>query len=67
MKRERTRILDWHLQRSMRTSLVAQMVKCLPTEGDPISVPGLGRSLGEGNGHSLQYSGLENPMDGGGW
>ena len=28
------------------------------------SVPGLGRSLGEGNGNPLQCSGLENPMDG---
>ena len=26
-------------------------------------VPGLGRSPGEGNGYSLQYSGLENSMD----
>ena len=25
--------------------------------------PGLGRSPGEGNGNSFQYSGLENPMD----
>ena len=25
--------------------------------------PGLGRAPGEGNGSSLQYSGLENPMD----
>ena len=33
--------------------------------GDPGSVPGLGRSPGEGNGTPLQYSSLENPMDGG--
>ena len=26
------------------------------------SIPGLGRSPGEGNGYPLQYSGLENPM-----
>ena len=31
--------------------------------GDPSSVPGLGRSLGEGNGYPLQYSCLENSMD----
>ena len=31
--------------------------------GDPSSIPGLGRSLGEGNGNPLQYSCLENPMD----
>ena len=31
--------------------------------GDLASIPGLGRSLGEGNGYPLQYSGLENSMD----
>ena len=31
--------------------------------GDPGSTPGLGRSPGEGNGNSLQYSWLENSMD----
>ena len=30
-------------------------------------IPGLGRSPGEGNGNPLQYSCLENPMDGGAW
>uniref|UniRef100_A0AC11CT87 Uncharacterized protein n=1 Tax=Ovis aries TaxID=9940 RepID=A0AC11CT87_SHEEP len=35
--------------------------------GDPGSIPGLGRSPGEGNGNPLQYSCLENPMDGGTW
>ena len=35
--------------------------------GDPASIPGLGRSSGEGNGNPLQYSCLENPMDGGAW
>ena len=33
--------------------------------GDPGSVPGSGRSPGEGNGNPLQHSQLENPMDGG--
>ena len=32
--------------------------------GDPGSIPGQGRSPGEGNGNPLQYSCLENPMDG---
>ena len=32
------------------------------SEGDPGSVPGLGRSPGEGNGNQLQYSCLENPL-----
>ena len=31
--------------------------------GDPGLIPGLGRSLGEGNGNPLQYSCLENSMD----
>ena len=35
--------------------------------GDLGSIPGSGRSPGEGNGDPLQYSCLENPMDGGGW
>ena len=35
--------------------------------GDLRSIPGLGRSPGEGNGNPLQYSCLENPMDGGAW
>ena len=33
--------------------------------GDPGSIPGSGRSPGEGNGNPLQYSCLENPKDGG--
>ena len=33
----------------------------------PGSIPGLGRSSGEGNGNQLQYSCLENSMDGGAW
>ena len=35
--------------------------------GDPGSIPGSGRFLGEGNGNPLQYSCLENPMDGEAW
>ena len=35
--------------------------------GDPASIPGSGRSPGEGNGKPLQYSGLENPMVRGAW
>ena len=33
--------------------------------GDLGSIPGSGRSSGEGNGNTLQYPCLENPMDGG--
>ena len=35
--------------------------------GDPGSIPGWGKSPGEGNGNPLQYSCLENPMEGGAW
>ena len=35
--------------------------------GDPSSIPGSGRSPGEGNGNPLQYSCLENSMDGEAW
>ena len=49
-------------------SLVAQTVKSLPAEQETRgSIPGSGRSPGEGNHHPLQYSCLENPMDGGAW
>ena len=40
---------------------------CAYNVGDPCSIPELGRSPGEGNGNPLQYSCLENPMDGGTW
>ena len=47
------------------------VVKNLPAKagdaGDRGLNPGLGRSPGKGNGKPLQYSCLENPMDGGGW
>jgi len=35
--------------------------------GEPGSIPGSGRSPAEGNGNPLQYSCLENPMDGVTW
>ena len=48
-------------------SLVAQTTMNLPANvGDPGLIPGF-RSRGEGNGYSLQYSCLENPMDRGVW
>ena len=44
------------------------MVKSPPSNaGDVGSIPGLGRSPGEGNGNPVQYSCLENPMDRGAW
>ena len=47
---------------------MAQTVKASAYNvGDPGSIPGLGRSPGEGNGNPFQYSYLENPMDRGAW
>ena len=44
------------------------MVKNLPASGEDLgSIPGSGRSPGEGNGNPLQYSCLGNPMDRGCW
>ena len=47
------------------------MVENPPTNAGDIrdvgSIPGLGRSLGEGHGNPFQYSCLENPMDRGAW
>ena len=54
------------LMNNKGTSLVAQMVKASAYNvGDPGSIPGSGRSPGEGKGNPLQYSCLENSMDGG--
>ena len=44
------------------------MVKILPANaGDVGSISEIGRSPGEGNGNTLQYSCLGNPMDTGAW
>ena len=43
------------------------MVVSVYIAGDPGSIPGLGRSPGEGNANPLQYSCLENSMDGAWW
>ena len=51
--------VEWK-QRYFWVSLIAQLVKNLPavreTLGDPGSIPGSGRSTGEGIGYPLQYS-----------
>ena len=48
---------------------MALVVKNIPANAggvrDAGSIPGLGRSYGEGHGNLLQYSGLENSMDSG--
>ena len=49
-------------------SLVVLAVKNLPANaGGAGSIPGSGRSIGEGNGNPLQYPCLGNPMDRGAW
>ena len=45
----------------MRESSVGKESAC--NAGDPSSIPGLGRSPGEGKSYPLQYSGLENSTD----
>ena len=62
---------------SRKVFLLADLHFCFPRSsvgkesasnaGDPGSIPGSGRSPGEGNGNPLQYSCLENPMDWGTW
>ena len=48
--------------------LVAQTIKNLPAKQETqVQFLGQGRSSGEGNGYSLQYSCLENSMDRGAW
>ena len=49
-----------------KSSLVAQLVKNLPAMQET-RVQFLGKSPGEGNGNTLHYSCLENPMDRGVW
>ena len=66
----RLQIPPWEFL-SLSTSKVALVVKnVLANVGDMRemgSIPGLGRSPGGGHGNPLQYSCLENPMDGGDW
>ena len=66
--KSRTLLSDFTFTWLSWASLVAQKSKTsVCSAGDPGSIPGLGRSPGEGNGSPLQYSCLENSMDGGAW
>ena len=56
-----------HVYHVLFISLMAQMVESTCNVGDLASIPGLGRSPGEGNGKPLQYSCLEKSMDRGAW
>ena len=53
--------------REREAFLVAQTVESACNVGDLGSIPGPGRSQGEGNANPLQYSCLGNPKDGGAW
>ena len=57
---------DYHTNEvGFPSSLDSKVSAC--NVGDLGSIPGLARSPGEGNGNPLQYSCLENFMDGGAW
>ena len=47
--------------------MVKEEAKTACTVGDPGLIPESGRAPGEGHGNPVQYSCLENPMDGGAW
>ena len=56
------------LSRANRIQVCGSVVKNLSASArDLSSIPGSGRSPGEGNGNPLQYSCLGNPMDRGAW
>ena len=61
----RTRLKRLSSSSSSSSGSVSDKSVC--NAGDPRSVPGLGRSLGEGNGNPLQYSCLGNFMDRRAW
>ena len=52
---------------AIQLSLEGAIVFLVGRGGRLGSIPGLGRSPGEGNNNPLQYSCLENPTDGGAW
>ena len=57
----------WCLYGAFQVALVVKNPPANAGDAEVGSIPGLGRSLGEGNGNPLQYSGLENPVDRGTW
>ena len=60
--------MNFHLASKKSYPWWLRMVKNLPAMQEDLgSIPGSGRSPGERNGTSLQYSCLENSMDGGAW
>ena len=73
-KRERTQIISEMKEETLQL-MPTEIRKEYGSDGkasvynveDPGSIPGLGRSPGEGNGNPLQDYCLENPMDRGAW
>ena len=67
MTSEHMKDAQFHSTSRVTASQVALVVKNLPANAGDVrdtgSIPGLGRSSGEGNGNPLQYSCMENPMD----
>ena len=59
-------VFFWHVE-SYGCPGGSDSVESACNAGDRGSIPGLGRSPGEGNGNPLQYSCLENPMNEGAW
>ena len=55
------KIQKWERQYTLLNSSVGKESAC--NAGNPGSIPGLGRSPGDGKGYSLHYSGLENSVD----
>ena len=60
---------NWHLTRAFDSNFPCSSLgkKSACSAGDLGSIPGLGRSPGEGNGNPLQYPCLENLMERGAW
>ena len=58
-------ILYWDI--AVQSTLGQTVKKSACNAGDPGLMTGLGRSPGEGNGHPIQYSCLENPIDREAW
>ena len=75
MQETPVRFLGWEdaLEKGMATQSSIYLIRgsevkaSASNAGNPCLIPGLGRSPGEENGNPLQYSCLENPMDGGAW
>ena len=60
-------LIQFKLHLTISYALHSEVKASASNAGDLGSIPGSGRSPGEGNGNPLQYSCLENPMDGGAW